>query len=166
MTHSPLLGPGLFFSFVVTFTQTVGLLGRAINPSQGLYLHRTAQSHNKHTHTDIHALSGIRTHDPSVREGEDSSCSRQRGHCDRLLSLYKSKILPLLLWRGHQPITSCLSINTRSIQRRYLHARHVQYRTFSHLHSRDYTKNLEQRNVGFAVLTAVVMKTSIFRDIW
>jgi hypothetical protein len=27
--YSPLLGPGLFFSFVIFFTQTVGLLGRA-----------------------------------------------------------------------------------------------------------------------------------------
>jgi hypothetical protein len=36
--------------------------------------------------TDMHALSGIRTHDPSVRASEDSSCIRQRGHCDRLAS--------------------------------------------------------------------------------
>jgi hypothetical protein len=35
------------------------------------------------THTDIHAFSGIRTHDPSVRVGEGSSCLRPRGHCDR-----------------------------------------------------------------------------------
>jgi hypothetical protein len=41
----------------------VGLLGRVIIPSQGLYLHRTTQ-HRK-TRTNIHALSGIRTHDPS-----------------------------------------------------------------------------------------------------
>jgi hypothetical protein len=41
----------------------VGLLGRVISPSQGLYLYRTTQ-HRK-TRTNIHALSGIRTHDPS-----------------------------------------------------------------------------------------------------
>jgi hypothetical protein len=29
-------------------------------------------------------LNGIRTHDPSVRASEDSSCLRPRGHCDRL----------------------------------------------------------------------------------
>jgi hypothetical protein len=41
--------------------------------------------------TDIHALSGIRTHDPSVRANEDSPCLRPRGHCDRqLLLLYMS----------------------------------------------------------------------------
>jgi hypothetical protein len=32
------------------------------------------------THTDIHALSGIRTHDPSIRAIEDGSCLRPRGH--------------------------------------------------------------------------------------
>jgi hypothetical protein len=29
---------------------------------------------------EIHALSGIRTHDASVRGGEESSCLRQRGY--------------------------------------------------------------------------------------
>jgi hypothetical protein len=32
-------------------------------------------------HTDIHASSGIRTHDASVRAGEGGSCLRPRGHC-------------------------------------------------------------------------------------
>jgi hypothetical protein len=44
--------------------------------------HRTAQTQNKHT--DIHASSGILTHDHGVRAGEDSSCLRPCGHCDRL----------------------------------------------------------------------------------
>jgi hypothetical protein len=35
------------------------------------------------TNTDIHAWSGIRTHDPSVRAGEDGSCVRPRGHSNR-----------------------------------------------------------------------------------
>jgi hypothetical protein len=35
-------------------------------------------------HTDSHASSAIRTHDPTVRVGEDGSCLRRRGHCDRL----------------------------------------------------------------------------------
>jgi hypothetical protein len=43
--------------------------------------HRTTQTQNKFT--DIHALSGIRTDDSSVRASEDSSCLRLRGHCDR-----------------------------------------------------------------------------------
>jgi hypothetical protein len=33
--------------------------------------------------TDIHASSGIRTHDRSVRAGEDDSCLRPLGHCER-----------------------------------------------------------------------------------
>jgi hypothetical protein len=37
-------------------------------------------------HTDIHVLSGVQTHDPSVRASEDSSYLRPRGHCDRLAS--------------------------------------------------------------------------------
>jgi hypothetical protein len=44
--------------------------------------HRTTQ--NKRT--DIHALSAIRTHDPSNRASEDSLCLRPRSHCDGLLT--------------------------------------------------------------------------------
>jgi hypothetical protein len=37
--------------------------------------HRTTQAQNKCIHTpNIHALSRIRTHYPSVRESEDNSC--------------------------------------------------------------------------------------------
>jgi hypothetical protein len=39
--------------------------------------------------TDIHASTGIRTHDPSVRAGEDGSCLRLRGHCDRRFRPYR-----------------------------------------------------------------------------
>jgi hypothetical protein len=83
--YSPLLGPGLSFSSIIFFTQTVGLLGRGISPSQSRYLHTGQHKHRKNSHTDFHALSGIRTHDPSVRVGEDYSCLRPRGHCDRYL---------------------------------------------------------------------------------
>jgi hypothetical protein len=41
-----------------------------IRPSLGRYLH------TEQTHTDIHASSGIRNHDPSTRAGEDGSCLR------------------------------------------------------------------------------------------
>jgi hypothetical protein len=58
--------------------QSVGLLGRGISPSQSRYLTQT-----EYTKTDIHALSGIQTYDPSVRASEDISCLRPRGHCDR-----------------------------------------------------------------------------------
>jgi hypothetical protein len=49
---------GRFFNFLI-HTQSVGLLGREINPPQGRYLHV-----EQHPHTDIHASSGIPTHDP------------------------------------------------------------------------------------------------------
>jgi hypothetical protein len=50
-----LLGPGLFINFVVIFTQTVGLLGQVISPSQGRYLH-TEHKHRINAHTNIHAF--------------------------------------------------------------------------------------------------------------
>jgi hypothetical protein len=56
------LGHLTYRRFLELFRQMVGILGRVISPSQGLYLHRTTQ-HRK-TRTNIHALSGIRTHDP------------------------------------------------------------------------------------------------------
>jgi hypothetical protein len=47
--------------------------------------HRTTQTQNKRIRTpNIHALCGIRTHDPSVRASEYSSCLRPLGYCDRL----------------------------------------------------------------------------------
>jgi hypothetical protein len=79
-----ILGPWLLLQFRNLFTQMVGLLGRVISPSQGRYPHIGQHKQSINAHTDIHALSGIRTHDPSVRESEDSSCLRPRGHCDRL----------------------------------------------------------------------------------
>jgi hypothetical protein len=69
--YSPLLGSGLFLSSVILFTQTVGLLGRVISLSQGCYIHTGQHKHRINAHTDIHALSGIRTNDPSMWESKD-----------------------------------------------------------------------------------------------
>jgi hypothetical protein len=66
---SPLFDPGLFFSSVMFFTQTAGLLGRVISLSQGRYPHTGQYKHIKNAHTDIHALNGIRTQYPSVWAG-------------------------------------------------------------------------------------------------
>jgi hypothetical protein len=54
---------------------------RGIGPTQGFYLHRMTQ-HRK-TRTHIHASSGIRSHDPSVRAAEDNTCLRPLGHWNR-----------------------------------------------------------------------------------
>jgi hypothetical protein len=51
--------------------------------------HRTTETQNKHT--DIHVLSGIRTHDPTVLAGEECSRFRRRGHRDQhLLTTYRA----------------------------------------------------------------------------
>jgi hypothetical protein len=92
MALRTLLDPGLFFSFVIFFTQSVGLLGRGISPSQGRYLHTGEHKHRINAHTGIRALSGIWSHDSNVRAWEDSSCLRPRGHCDRLQGVYLHQI--------------------------------------------------------------------------
>jgi hypothetical protein len=72
------------FSVSWSYTQPVGLIGWGISLSQGRYQHTEQHKHRINAHnTNIHALGGIRTHDPSVRASEDSSCLRPRGHCDR-----------------------------------------------------------------------------------
>jgi hypothetical protein len=61
------------FSLSWSYSQSVELLGWGISPSQGLYTEQHKQRINAHN-TDIHALSGIRAHDPSVRASDDGSC--------------------------------------------------------------------------------------------
>jgi hypothetical protein len=54
------------------------------------------------TYTDTRVSSGIRTHDPIVQAGEDSSCLRPRGHCDRRRNTQIMKLIldfrPLQEW--------------------------------------------------------------------
>jgi hypothetical protein len=71
--YSPLLGPDLFFRFVIFFYTNSRtpwtsdqLIARPL-PHTGQHKHRI------NAHIDIHGLSGIRTHDPSVLASEDSS---------------------------------------------------------------------------------------------
>jgi hypothetical protein len=60
--------------------------------SRPLPKHRKTQ--NKRIHTpNIHALSGIRIHDPSVRESEYRSCLRPHGHCDRHVDIYTTSFI-------------------------------------------------------------------------
>jgi hypothetical protein len=80
--YSPLLGLGCILNFLI-FTPSVRILGQGISPSQDHYLYTGQHKHRINAHnTDIRALTGIRTHDPSVQAGEDGSCLRPRGHCD------------------------------------------------------------------------------------
>jgi hypothetical protein len=76
---------GSFFSFLI-YTQSVGLLGRGISPSQGRYLHKKKHQHriNAHRHPciewesnprapafergkTVHALDSLRPRKPKVR---------------------------------------------------------------------------------------------------
>jgi hypothetical protein len=86
--YRPSLGPDLFFSSIILFTQTIELLGRVISPSQGHYLHTGQHKHGINAQTDIHASSGIRTRDLRVRASIDSSYPKSRGHCDRHSDLH------------------------------------------------------------------------------
>jgi hypothetical protein len=56
------------------FRHLAGLLGRRINPTQGLCLHRTAQ-HRK-TRTNIHAFTGTPTRDPSSQPAKTHAPDR------------------------------------------------------------------------------------------
>jgi hypothetical protein len=60
--------------FLLLFRHMAGLLGWVISPSQGLYLPRTTQ--NRKTRTNIHDLSGIRTHDPSNQPAKTHASDR------------------------------------------------------------------------------------------
>jgi hypothetical protein len=58
--YRPLLGPGIFLSLVIFFTQTIEFLGWGISQSQGCYLHTGQYKYRIKAHnTDIHASSGI-----------------------------------------------------------------------------------------------------------
>jgi hypothetical protein len=57
--------PPLIFWFPNLFRHVVGLLGRVISSSQGLYVHRTTQ--HREPRTNIHALSGDSKPRPRVR---------------------------------------------------------------------------------------------------
>jgi hypothetical protein len=77
-----LVGLGPFFSFLI-YTQSVGLLGRRISPSQGRYLRTDwhKQRINAHRHPWLEWNSNPRS---QFSSGEDDSCLRPRGQCDRL----------------------------------------------------------------------------------
>jgi hypothetical protein len=82
MALEPVIGPFPLFQFRNPIhIQYDSLGGGSARRKAATYTHMTAQIQNKRTY-NIHALSGIWTHGPSVRVGEDSSCLRRRGHRD------------------------------------------------------------------------------------
>jgi hypothetical protein len=73
----------------------------------GLTLRKASTDTQNNTNdADIHALSAIRTHDISVRVGEDSSCLRPRGNCERPLHT-----IPPLIWEVNGSLTEASYID-------------------------------------------------------
>jgi hypothetical protein len=69
--YGPLLGHGLFFSFVIIFTQTVGLLGRVISLLQSRYLHTGQYKQNKRTHRQSVPRVGFELTMPALERGKN-----------------------------------------------------------------------------------------------
>jgi hypothetical protein len=61
-------------------------------------------------HTDTHALSEIRTHDPSIRASEDNSCLKLCGHCDRL-HIYIHNFFFLWLYSPIQALAASMKLS-------------------------------------------------------
>jgi hypothetical protein len=81
------------------FSQTVGIL-HEWSASRKAATYTPENTTTEQTHTDIHALSGIEPHDPSVRAHEDSLCLRPRGHSDRWKLFLHAQIPPKTLQLG------------------------------------------------------------------
>jgi hypothetical protein len=80
--------PWPLIQFRNNFSQTVGLLGRVISPSQGRYLNKGQHKHRINVYTRQTSMPwvGFAPTIPAARASEGSSCLRSRGYCDRLFS--------------------------------------------------------------------------------
>jgi hypothetical protein len=113
--YSPNFGLGLppwnssFHFGLLDLRHSVGLLGRVISSSQGLYLYI---KHSKtHMHTpNIHALSGIRSHDPGFRASENSARLRPLGLWQPLLYKILLRIYVISLLCGTTLCVGALSL--------------------------------------------------------
>jgi hypothetical protein len=70
MSLQPFVGPWLLFSFVILYTVDRAPWTGDQPVARPLGTEQHTERINAHN-TDIHALNGIRTHDPSVRASED-----------------------------------------------------------------------------------------------
>jgi hypothetical protein len=88
--YSP-LGPWpLIFQFHNHFTDGMTPWTSDQLVARPLPKHRTTQTRNKHIHIpNIHALCGIRTHNPGFPAIEDSTCLRPLGYRDRPKYIYR-----------------------------------------------------------------------------
>jgi hypothetical protein len=80
MALQPIVGPWPLLQFRNLFYIDGGAPWTSDQPvARPQPTHRTTQT-QINVHTDIHAVSVIQTHDPSVRANGESPCLRQRGH--------------------------------------------------------------------------------------
>jgi hypothetical protein len=110
MALQPFVGPWPLLQFLDPIYAVDRAPWRVISTSYGRYLHTEQHKHRIISHTDIHALSGIRTHDPRVRASKDSSCLRPRGHCDRPRPLVRVRYIYL---NEHFEMTVSFNMNTK-----------------------------------------------------
>jgi hypothetical protein len=91
--------PVLVWSYFSPSARTYACVTR--EPLDGFALNLTSENLMKNCTSQyiyiyIHALSGIRTHDPGFRASEDNACGlRPLGYRDRLTVPYSEIILPL-----------------------------------------------------------------------
>jgi hypothetical protein len=101
--------------FHLLLRQSVGLFGWGISRRKAAAY--TGQHKHRINANYIPTLSGIRTHDPSVRASEDSSCLRPRDHVDRLYERGPHRIFPRawnaipVSWYCHAFLVTLLIIN-------------------------------------------------------
>jgi hypothetical protein len=74
-------GAGTIRHLVTDIPSGLSLTPPKETKKNGRYLH--TEQHKHRINANIHASSGIRAHDPSVRADEASSRLRPSGHCDR-----------------------------------------------------------------------------------
>jgi hypothetical protein len=93
LEHRPSVKRFVSLQFFDLIDSWVGLLGRVISSSQGLYLNTGQRKHRINT-PNTHALYGIRTNDPGFRASEDITCLRPLGYRGRQLFTWFSSIPP------------------------------------------------------------------------
>jgi hypothetical protein len=87
----PFVGPWPLFQFLDPIHNRSSNWTADQPVARPLPVHRTKTRKNAHN-TDIHALSGIRTHDPCFRASEDSPCSGPRGPVVGVILLCRQKM--------------------------------------------------------------------------
>jgi hypothetical protein len=97
--YSPNLGLGLSpwnspFNFSFLELKTVSRTPWAGDQlvARPLLVHKHRKTHTYTQTLNIHALSGIRTHDPGFPESEDSACLRSLGYRDRRINAWRNYI--------------------------------------------------------------------------